>query len=63
MTKADKRARLLTELAQINAALVRNNAVVDISVEDAANLRLPDLKVIVEAAGHRLADIIKATTW
>ena len=58
-----KRARLLGELAQINAALARHDALPDITVDQAANLTVRDLKVIVEASGHRLADLIKATSW
>lgn len=58
-----KRVRLLGELAQINAALARHDALPDMTVGEAANLSLRDLRVVVEASGHRLADLIKATTW
>lgn len=64
MTKDDEhRAFLLAELERYNEALADNDARPLVTPDKVGGMPLPDLAVIVEATSHRLADIVKTSTW
>ena len=58
ITRADERKRLLDQLEHYNRALARNDAVPDATVEEVGDMEIRDLRVVVEATGHRLAGLI-----
>ena len=61
--RAQRRRDLLADLERVNQALARNNALPNLTVDEATSrtLTVDRLRAIVDASWARLADLIAAT--
>jgi hypothetical protein len=59
----DVRRHLLEDLALINEALTRNNALPDVTDTEAAAMTAADLAAAVAGSSRRLARIVETGSW
>lgn len=59
MTDEEARHSLLVRLRRIDAALVRHQAIVDVTEDEAADMRLDRLQRVVDAAEEHLAIVVE----
>lgn len=60
LLEQEERHRLLVRLRLLDARLVRHQAAVDVTEEEAADMRLDRLRRVVDATEEHLTEVIEA---